>query len=192
VDRTAKRVLGWAGFLGCGLLALGGAFVALLFAVLFTGVEREIVTRPSAAITVVGEDGAPVSGARVRFVWSSAPHHVVHETADFVADDSGRVTVELRKETERIHPFCMHGVPEHGFELCVESDGRAPVVLQLAPTEAGLDLRVTLRDETDPAQDGPRCETMDRPWFREPRPDIVAASPQIWSADELHAREPTP
>jgi hypothetical protein len=97
------------------------------------GCDRSWVSRPELALTVTGEDGAPVAGARVHaFAWSD-PHGVLDRSSMAVTDRSGRVAFSRETEEETVYPLCMHGVPAHAMTICVESEGRQAVAFEMDP-----------------------------------------------------------
>jgi len=123
VEKPAKIATG----IGIGLLLLCGCCVAG-FGVSLSACTRARVVQPAADISTRSAAG-PLTEATVEHVWWSSPHGMVHQTTSHDVDDSGRLELSLLRDTERIMPLCMHGVPEYHHQLCVDAEGYRPVGL---------------------------------------------------------------
>jgi hypothetical protein len=97
--------------------------------------HRAVVTLPGLQVTVVDASGAPVTGAEVIVHWWSYPHARLEETHRFTTDASGAVVTTEASRSERIAPFCMHGVPEHHYTLCAGSPGQGWSALEVEPKQ---------------------------------------------------------
>lgn len=123
MEQTTKIALG----IGVGIALLLGCCVGAI-GLAFTGCTRGRVLQPAVEVSVRSARG-PLRSATVEHVWWSNPHGTVHETSSHSVDDSGRLELSLITDTERIMPLCMHGVPEHQHQLCVDAEGYRPIGL---------------------------------------------------------------
>lgn len=119
------------------------AIIALCAPFAFCVKHRTVVTRPGLSVTVVDAAGAPVAGADVFVHWWSYPHARLEETHRFTTDATGAVVTTEATRSERIAPFCMHGVPEHHYTLCAGSPDRGWTAVEIEPG-AAAPLTVTL------------------------------------------------
>lgn len=121
VERSTKVAMG----IGIGVALLLGCCLSAV-ALPFVGCSRTFVVQPAVDVVVVSAEG-PVGGASVEHVWWSNPHHTVHSTSTHAVAADGRFELTKRLEEERIMPLCMHGVPEHEHQFCVEAEGYRPI-----------------------------------------------------------------
>lgn len=121
MEQTTKIAMG----IGVGVALLLGCCVGAI-GLSFTGCTRARVVQPAVDISIRSERG-PLSGATVEHVWWSNPHGVVHQTSSHSVGANGRFELSRLRDTERVMPLCMHGVPEHEHQLCVDAEGYSPV-----------------------------------------------------------------
>jgi len=121
MERSTKVALG----IGAGVALLLGCCVSAV-ALPLVGCSRTFVVEPAVDVVVVSAEG-PLSSATVEHVWWSSPHGMVHSTSTYPVAPNGRFELAKRLEEERIMPLCMHGVPEHEHQFCVEAEGYRPV-----------------------------------------------------------------
>lgn len=87
-------------------------------------ITRDITRTPGATLRVVEEEtGRPLDRTKVVFAWWSHPHHHAHDRFAHETDSQGGIHVTREGVGERIAPLCMHGVPQHVWELCVSREG---------------------------------------------------------------------
>jgi hypothetical protein len=171
------------------VVAAGGALFGLagcaaVFYLMFIGIERDVVAMPALSMTVVDENGAAVSGADVVLEHRTEPHGNLEARLSVVTGVDGRVATSLDKETERVLPLCMHGVPGHRHFVCVDHPGARPVLIELAPTEATITLTVSLR--RDPSHTHDCTGDLDAMLLtsRTSRPDIQAGAEHVITVRE--------
>jgi hypothetical protein len=121
VDRSTKVAMG----IGIGVALLLGCCISAI-ALPFVGCSRDFVVQPAVDVVARSAEG-PLSDASVEHVWWSNPHGKVHGTASHPVAPDGRLELTKRLDEERIMPLCMHGVPEHQHQFCVEAEGFRPI-----------------------------------------------------------------
>lgn len=102
--------------------------VAVAISAVFVGCPETHTTRPELTVTVTA-GGKPVARAKVVLVLWSQPHSRLDERTEFRTDASGRFVSHLAEETERVYPFCMHGVPYYELLVCIDHPGYRDVVV---------------------------------------------------------------
>ena len=111
--------------IAAGVAILLGCCIGAI-ALPFIGCNRTFVAQPAVDIAVGTADG-PVTTGEVEHVWWSDPHSVVHATDLQPIRPDGRIVFTKRHEEERVMPLCMHGVPFHQHQVCVDAEGYQPV-----------------------------------------------------------------
>lgn len=113
------------------LLAFGVAtLVASVLSGCFCTKQRTIVQSPAVVVEVVDqESGEPVEGARVKMcrIQIGPPPSEVLDRWETRTDADGRASFAGSTTSETVMPLMMHGVPQRGWELCVEHDEYAMV-----------------------------------------------------------------
>lgn len=121
VERTTRITLG----IGAGVAILLGCCIGAM-ALPFVGCSRSVVVQPAVDVVVRSAE-RPLSGAHVEHVWWSSPHGMVHATSTHSVATDGRLVLSKLLEEERVMPLCMHGVPEHAHQFCIDAEGYRPV-----------------------------------------------------------------
>ena len=121
MEPSTKVAIGIA----AGITILLGCCVGAL-ALPFVGCNRSFVVQPELDVLVRSADG-PLNMAEVEHVWWSDPHGNVHATSTDPVRSDGRIVFAKRHEQERVMPLCMHGVPFHQHQFCVDAPGYQPV-----------------------------------------------------------------
>ena len=128
----------------------------------YCATRRTVVARPAVTIVVVDERGAPVAGAEVVVHWWSYPHRRLHESFAMATGPDGQVTPNADERRETIHPFCMHGVPQHEHTICAGAPGKGWASAQLP--DGAQTLTLTLRGGAYAGE----CASFDRASFGAP------------------------
>lgn len=89
--------------------------------------KRDYVVQPKLDFEVRDAAG-PISGAKVRLLTSTDPHHRREALVDVVTDARGLASLEEKHERVWIFPLVMHGVPFYSWQWCVEAPGFAAQV----------------------------------------------------------------
>lgn len=121
MERSTKIALG----IGAGVTILLGCCIGAI-ALPFVGCNRTFVSQPAIDVVVGSADG-PLADADAEHVWWSDPHAVVHSTTTRPVASDGRFRLEKLHDQERVMPLCMHGVPFHQHQFCVDAPGYRPV-----------------------------------------------------------------
>lgn len=121
MERSTKIALG----IGTGVTILLGCCIGTI-ALPFIGCNRTFVVQPAVDVVVASAEG-PLADASAEHVWWSDPHSTVHSTTTRAVASDGRFVLQKLNDQERIMPLCMHGVPFHQHQFCVDAPGYRPV-----------------------------------------------------------------
>lgn len=110
--------------------------------------RRDATVRPELVIRVVDASGQPVAGAHVMVVHQTMPHSALRDWWPVETGADGTVAVTELSRDETIAPFCMHGVPGHGFFVCAGKPGAGVEIVRVRG-ERQLELRLHDDDQDD-------------------------------------------
>ena len=111
--------------------------------------KRDYVVQPKLDFEVRDAAG-PISGAKVRLLTSTDPHHRREALVDVVTDARGLASLEEKHERVWIFPLVMHGVPFYSWQWCVEAPGHSAQVSERRVYPRGavsVELRSSTSDE---------------------------------------------
>lgn len=113
--------------------------------------KRDYVVQPKLDFEVRDAAG-PISGAKVRLLTSTDPHHRREALVDVVTDARGVASLEEKHERVWVFPLVMHGVPFYSWQWCVEAPGHAAQVSDRRVYPSGV-----VSVQLQPSENAERC-----------------------------------